>query len=490
MNLLGLTGGGFPTRGGGGPQGPGGPGAFHPPGVNVGGARNLLTPPQLHAPQGPTLTARLPQGLSFPPGTVLRGEVSGKEQGQFLLKFGDQTLKAQAQVPLEVGQKIAVQVQGEKGGQLHLTVLPKTNEQMSKGDLTEALLHDHMPTSEENIQLAHSMVEHSVPVTKQNLTFLKTVLAEVANHQQQQQGPGQTQQASLPNKVGATFFLQSNNIPVTPQNVATLSNFLTNNPQVGSQMMALQTEFRKMAESPTTANAKSMELLAQVPGLLGEVVIEPNQQLSRKSSKRLKDLARDMGVESRLGPGGGPDEEDWNLARELQHIRQQLEQQPDAESHATILGMMKELEENLQAHQLINQQKTAEQFGFFYFQMPLPLNFGDTAEVWIRYQQENDGSRTVDPEDSKLEFLVCTENLGELTFVVDLFGDSAIVDVGTPSEPVRQFVERYLPALKERIEWLGWDVTQIGATFRAFQGRRKVVDRQDFDNMERVSVQA
>lgn len=477
MNMLG---GGFPTRGGGGlPQGPG----FNL-GPNVGGTRNLLTPPQAQAPHGPTLTARLPQGLSFPPGTLLRGEVTGKERGQFTLKFGDQTLQAQAEVPLQVGQKLLVQVQGEKGGQLHLTVMPKPGEAMSKGDLTEALMHDHMPASEENIQLAHSMVEHSVPVTKENLTFLKSVLAEVG-----QQQPGN--QASTPNKVGATFFLQSNNIPVTPQNVATLANFLTNNPQVGTQMMQLQTEFRKMAESPTTANAKAMELLSQVPGLLGEVVIEPNQALSqKKSSKRLKDLARDMGIEARVGPGGGPDEEDWNLAKELQLIRQQLESDPDAENLGGVLGMMKDLEDNLQAHQLINQQKTAEQFGFFYFQMPLPLNMGDTAEVWIRYRQENDGSRTVDSEDCKLEFLVCTEHLGELSFVVDLCGDSAIIDVGTPSEPVRTFVERFLPALKERVEWLGWDVTQIGATFRAFQGRRKVVDRQDFDSMERVSVQA
>lgn len=423
-------------------------------------------------------------GLSFPPGTLLRGEVSGKEQGQFLLKFGDQTLKAQAQVPLEVGQKLLVQVQGQKDGQLHLTVLPKPAEAMSHADLSEALMHDHVPNSDENIQLAHSMVEHGVPVTKDNLTFLKSVLAEV-----QQQQPNA--QASLPNKVGATFFLQSNNIPVTPQNVATLSHFLTTNPQVGSQLMSLQTEFRKMAESPTTSNAKAMELLAQVPGLLGEVVIEPNQALSqRKSSKRLKDLARDMGIEARIGPGGGPDEEDWNLARELQNIRLALQADPEADQMGHLLGMMKDLEDNLQAHQLINQQKTAEQFGFFYFQMPLPLNLGDTAEVWIRYRQENDGSRTVDSEDCKLEFLVCTEHLGELTFVVDLCGDSAIIEVGTPSEEVRLFVDRFLPALKERVEWLGWDVPQIVATFKAFQGRRQIVERQDFDNMERIRVQA
>lgn len=478
--MLGLTGGGFPTRGGGGPQGPGG---FNT-GVNVGGARNLLTPPQAQAPQGPTLTARLPMGLSFPPGTLLRGEVSGKEQGQFLLKFGDQTLKAQAQVPLEVGQKLLVQVQGQKDGQLHLTVLPKPAEAMSQADLSEALMHDHVPNSDENLQLAHSMVEHGVPVTKDNLTFLKSVLAEV-----QQQQPNA--QASLPNKVGATFFLQSNNIPVTPQNVATLSHFLTTNPQVGSQLMALQTEFRKMAESPTTSNAKAMELLAQVPGLLGEVVIEPNQALSqRKSSKRLKDLARDMGIEARVGPGGGADQEDWNLARDLQNIRLALQADPDSDKMSHLLGMMQDLEVNLQAHQLINQQKTAELFGFFYFQMPLPLNQGDTAEVWIRYRQENDGSRTVDSEDCKLEFLVCTEHLGELTFVVDLFGDSAIIEVGTPSEEVRNFVDRFLPVLKERVEWLGWDVPQIGATFKAFQGRRQIVERQDFDSMERIRVQA
>ncbi|MCE7870202.1 hypothetical protein DYH09_07470 [bacterium CPR1] len=483
MNMLGASG-GFPARGA-GPTGPG-PGGFNT-GVNVGG-RPLLAPPQSQAPTGTGLTASLPAGLSFPPGTRLQGEVTGKEKGQFLLRFGEHTLRAQAQVPLEVGQKLLVQVQGEKSGQLHLTIVPKPAQQMSHTDLSEALMHDHMPPSDENLSLAHSMVEHSVPVTRENLTFLKSVLAQVSQHAEQSGSPNQ---ASTPNKVGATFFLQSNNIPVTPQNVLTLATFLTTNPQVGCQLMTLQTEFRKMTESPSARSTRTMELLSEVPGLLGEVVIDPNRQASqKKTAKRLKDLARDMGIEARLGPGGGAEEEDWTLAMALRHIRQGLAKDPEAAHLSRALSMIQELEENLQAHTLINQARTHELYGYFYLQVPLPLVAGDTAEVWIRYRQEEDGSRTVDSQDAKLEFLVCTEHLGELTFVVELFGGSAMVDVGTPSEEVRSFVQRFLPVLAERVQALGWGVTQIGATYRPFTGRRQVVERQDFEQMERLSVEA
>lgn len=234
-----------------------------------------------------------------------------------------------------------------------------------------------------------------------------------------------------------------------------------------------------------------MELLSEVPGLLGEVVIDPNRQASqKKTAKRLKDLARDMGIEARLGPGGGAEEEDWTLAMALRHIRQGLAKDPEAAHLSRALSMIQELEENLQAHTLINQARTHELYGYFYLQVPLPLVAGDTAEVWIRYRQEEDGSRTVDSQDAKLEFLVCTEHLGELTFVVELFGGSAMVDVGTPSEEVRSFVQRFLPVLAERVQALGWGVTQIGATYRPFTGRRQVVERQDFEQMERLSVEA
>ncbi|MEW6277553.1 MAG: flagellar hook-length control protein FliK [Candidatus Eremiobacterota bacterium] len=459
-------------------SGLGGPPVGIGPGAGAGVQRGPFAPPAA-APQGPSVTARLPPGLSFPPGTLLRGKVTGEEGGSFLLQLGDQTVRAKSLVPLEVGKPLMFQVQGEKGGQLQLQLLERPTTPLSRVDLAEALMHSHFPASEENVELARSMVEHGMPVTKESLSMLKGMLAQTEGSP-----------APVPTRVGATQFLQSNNLPVTPQNVNVLANFLTTNPQVGTQLMALQTEFKRLVESPVAQQNRAIELLSEVPGLLGELVLDPNRQASQKqSSKRLKDLAREMGIESRLGPGAGPEDEDWNLVALMRQMRTSLEPEAERTGLTTALALMKGLEENLEAHQLINQARTAEQFGYFYLQVPLPLREGDTAEIWIRYRKERDGSRTVDREDTTIELLVCTEHLGELTFTLDLAGDTVHLDLGTPSEEVRQFAERYLPALAERVRSLGWTPGRVGATFRPFTGRREVVTREDFESMERYNVQ-
>lgn len=423
----------------------------------------------------PPITARLLPGQSFLPGQLLTGTVAGRSGAGFLLQLGDTTLLAESRVPLEVGQNIQLLVQGQAQGRLQLSLVQGAFTPMSQADLSSALTGMKFPPSEENLALARTMVEHQVPLTKENFALFKAALAQT------EAGPATL---PLPARAGAVCFLQANNLPLSPQNVLTLANFIAAHPQISAQLFALQGELRKLADSPSTSR-RAMEILAEVPGVLGEFLLEPaGKAAGARPGKRLMDLARQAGIETHLGLVGGG-EQDWDLVTLLRHLRGQLAAE---EGVAGVLGMLGQLEENLRAHQLINQARP-ETWGYYYMQVPLRLDNQEMAELWIRYRVEDGRERVVDPDSCALELVVSTQNLGDIYFSIEVSGRAVSLDAASSDEGVRDLLEEQLPRLAERLAGLGWLPGRLGASLRALP-QRPLVARQDLESMERFNVQA
>ncbi len=485
----GLPQGGPPGRGEGGPPAGRTPGG--PPGQGPGSVARgplLFTPPGGRGAPA-AVTFRLPAQLKtnlqlFNPGRVISGTVAGREGNKVLLNLGEHMVKADSRVQLEVGQRVQFKVQGQNQGQIQLQLVKTPFTKMATADLTQTLTNLKLPVNEGNVALAKTMVEHSIPLTKENIQFFKTVLAQPAAPQ-----AATGQPASMPSRVAATSFLQASNLPVTPQNVSNIANFLNSNPQVGAQLFAVNTELRRMTKASAGDGRAAIEMMTGVQGALGDFILEPKrkQTAAKKPSKKLMDLARQTGIETNLGTFGAG-EDAWDLLDMMRKLRGQL--QESGEECQRLLALLQGLEENLEAQRLINQAKTESDLGFYYLQVPMRLDNEDVAEIWVRYFTDEEGNRCVDPEDTRIEFLVTTEHLGELYYTVDLKGGVVHIDLGTPNEEVREFAARYLPALADRVAGLGWKPGRMGATYRPFSGRRRLVERQDFEELERCDVQA
>ncbi len=443
----------------------------------VGGASRPASP---LAPSPGTLLAKVDSGVQFRPGQVLFGTVAGRQKdGTFLLRFGAQTLTASSRVGLDVGQPLQVQVQGQQQGQLRLQVMKSLFAPMSGQDVGQALSGLKQPLTEANVGLATSMVEHGIPLTRENLASLKSALAQLP--------PESAAGLPQPARVGAAWFLQSSQLPLTPQNISTLGHFIAANPQLGQQLFLLQGELRRMVENPQRRAGRTLEMLAEVPGLLGEFLLEPGGgKKSGRAGRRLFDLARQAGIETHVALQSGS-EPDWDLLAVMRDLRAALAGQDSGLEG--VLGLMAGLEENLRALQLINQARPDAGLAFYYLQVPLRLDRGESAEIWIRYRIAEDGSRLVDPEDLRIEFLVSTQNLGNLSCTLEVARRTVHVDLGSDCEEVRLFVERSLEVLAERIAESGWLPGRLGATLRPFTGR-PLVDRQDLESLETVNVQA
>lgn len=450
------------------------------PGVGGPTSRQPQAPALLQTPG--SILAKGGQGLQFRPGQVLTGQVAGRQpDGGFLLRLGGHTFTANSRVPLEVGQPLHVQVQGQQQGQVHLQVVKSPFTTMSSHDVGQAMSKAGVPMTDGNVALATSMVEHGIPLTKENFTSLKSALAQLQPDGSPQPGLAQ------PTRVGAAWFLQSNQLPVTGQNIALLGNFIAANPQLGQQLFALQGELRRLVDSPQRRSSRAVELLSELPGLLGEFLLEPGGRSGPgKAGKRLFDLARQAGIETHVGILAGG-EQDWDLLQMMRELRAALA--GEAEGLEAAFQLMEGLEENLHALQLINRATPDASLGFYYLQVPLRLDRGESAEVWIRYRLKEDGSRVVDPKDMRIEFLISTEHLGDLYCTMDILDRTVHVDLGSDSDEVRAFVERFVAVLSERIAESGWQPGRVGATLRPFPNR-SLVERRDLETLETVNVQA
>ena len=421
----------------------------------------------------------------FRPGNTVHGQVAGMKNGQFLLQLGDQMLQAQSRVPLKVGDSISLQVRGENQGQIHLSVLSSPATKMTMSDLSSTLTSMKVPIDASSLDLAKSMVELKIPLTKENFTMMKQVLAQTGPS-----GPGgAANQTPMNTKVAATGFLQNSQLPVTPQNVTVLSNFLSNNPQVGMQMMTLNTELKKVMENTHIAAKDLNKMIGEVQKDLGKMMMEPpsrdNKQAGVQNSKNLKGMAKQTGIEFNLGSLGFGGGEEWDFAAILKRMRERFAK--EGVGGDELMALMKSLEENLEAQKLINRAKSESNLGYYYLQLPVQ---GDPAELWLEYTEDGEGNRVIDFQDTRIEFLVNTEEMGELHFLVEVRKGKASVFLGTASEEVRRFATGFLPALAERVLSLGFGRGQFRTVFRQHSGKRELVEHTDFDELERYNVQA
>ncbi|MGM9998186.1 MAG: hypothetical protein ACI38Q_02140 [Candidatus Bruticola sp.] len=430
-----------------------------------------------------SFTARGSSASQFSPGQNLFGQVVGRSQnGSFTLRFGNVTLQAGSGLPFTVGQQLNVTVSGQQHGLLTLDMNGSPFSSLSSESITQTLAQLNLPMSEGNFMLASSLVGHGAPLDRSTFLLMQKVLAQL---------PPTSNSAVFNSRVGAALFLQNNQLPLSSSNILLLSNFIAQNPQAAQQLFSIQGEVRRLLSDPGKISSKALEVLNQVPGLLGEMILEPGGMKgtgkSRSKAALLFDTAKQTGIETNLELIGGG-ESDWELLALLRQLRQLTQGQ--STSLGSLLQQLQDYEDNLQAQRLINQGKPDSSFGFYYMQIPLRFEFCESAEVWIRYRWKEDGSRVVDPDDCRLEFAVSTDSLGELFFTIETRTGCVDLTVKSDDESVVACLNDYLPVLQERIAELGWTTGTFQAAASQNSENRELAEYCELSSLEGVNVQA
>ena len=409
-------------------------------------------------------------------------QVAGQnDQGGYLLQMGEHLVPAQTNQPLQVGQSVQLQVQSGQDGQMQMQLVDTPLAQMDSGELAGTLTELSLPVTESSLQMAQSMVEHGLPLTGESFsnTMSQTALPPNA-------GPNPP---PIDARVSAVVFLQQNQIPVTGENMMLLSNFLAANPSLGAQMFAVNGEMQKLQK---LLDNDSLEMLEELTSILGgegalDEAKSPGQPAQPATPPKLYNMAKQAGIENNWTNLYGSDDEKPDIAA---YLRQRRTEMSEESGLGSLMELMKDIEDNLGAQKLINQGHPLQEIGFYYLQIPFSLFNRDGAQVWVRYEKRRNGRKDVDPDDARVEFLVTTEHLGDLFFVLELKQGSASVEVSVSLDEVREFVEMYTSVLLTRIQDLGWKVGRLEVLEGAPKVKRELVERTDFTSVKTCNISA
>lgn len=430
------------------------------------------------------LTARGANFGQFSVGQNLLGQVTGRGQdGSYMLRFGNTVFRANSGTPLSVGQQLNVTVTGQQNGQMTLNMSSNLFSSLDSQVVGQTLVKMNVPLTESNLGLANSMLEHNLPLDKQTFQSIQKAVTQL---------PPAPNQAVANARTGAACFLQASGIPVTPQNITALSNFIVSHPQIGQQLYNMQGEIKKIRSEPGKLSEASLELLEKAPGLLEGMGIAPNELKSAKNTrgraKALFESAKRAGIETAL-TWVGDDEDQWELAEYMRRLRGAVKEDPQA--FGQLGAFLQNAEENLQALQLLNRAKPDPGLAYYYLQIPMRSELGESAEVWIRYRWKDD-VRVIDPDNARVEFLINTYALGALFFALDIVGGVIGLNVKTENEDVLEFVRSYLPALEDRFNESGWQTEPFEAEVGNVGNNLHIEDiteTADISSMESCDVQ-
>ncbi|MFP4497944.1 MAG: flagellar hook-length control protein FliK, partial [Vulcanimicrobiota bacterium] len=368
------------------------------------------------------------------------------------------------------------------GNQVSLQLLKTlTFARVSQSDLSQALTSMKLPVNEKSMAIAKGLVEFQLPLTPKNVQDFTRLMSSLPR-------------PMTPTDMAAASFLKMARLPMTPANVKLLSSFIAKHPMLGEQLFSIQKD--PGAEATTKETSDREVMLEDIRGNLRNYIVDPRKQQREAMAKNLRNLAGEEGIEKLEynGFGGSDLEDSWQLmklTRQLQNLPLEGLSREEAANRQKALGLLKEMGENLGAHQLINRGKIVESdLAFYYFQVPFKLNDEETTvEIRIKYHNEED-EKVVDPENTHIEFDVTTENLGDMH--VDLKVRNAVVslEINNWSGELAEFMERFIPSLRQNIKNMGYKPGLFKTGVLDEMQRRGLISKLDMDSMEKIDVQA
>lgn len=339
----------------------------------------------------------------------------------------------QADVPANVGRFFSSGNSVHKGAAM---LRASSFTPMTEEAVTTSLSTMKMPLTKENVTLAKAMVQTGVPLTKENMASLKTSLATLPN-------------GGTAGDMKAASFLKSASLPQTPQNITTLSNFISVNPHVGACVFAFNGEFRKLCDGKGKfGSSDKMKIFSKTSSKLGELMMEAGADI-RRNARAFRKNAGNSGMNLPSFMMGNRDEELDSLMLEL---RKMLFSDKNSGVSEELKKSFSALEDSISAQRLINSGKREGLENFFYMQIPLVIddqNF--TAEFKVFYTTDYEGRKIVDPENFEFELAVPTRYMDEVRFKGSVVSGVININAGFVSPEICMFAEQFMPVLMERL---------------------------------------
>lgn len=348
---------------------------------------------------------------------------------------------------------------------------------MKEEVLTATLSAMKQPATKENVELAKSMVQSGVPLTQENVKDLKASLSQLPNVK--------------PSDMQAATFLKSAQLPMTPQNITTLSNFIATNPQLGACFFEISREFRRTVDNKKgSISADKIALMSKTSNAMGELMMNSRAKGAAGNAKAFKNMAGQAGINLPHYMMGSGDEELSDLMNELRKVLYYSQDEAGKELYSKLEQTFLKAEDALMAQKLINRANREGQENFYYIQIPIKIGNEElTAEFKLFYTTDYEGRRVIDKDNFEFELLVPSCNMGDSYFHVKAFDGIMNMNVGMENSRFANYMESSLPLLMEKMSAIGFSAGDCGVYVRNdSESAITAVEMESFEEMEALDL--
>lgn len=365
---------------------------------------------------------------------------------------------------------------GDKLGNAATLLRSNSFTPMQEQALNNTLETLNLPVTKENTALAKSMVQSGVPLTKENMAELKNALLSTTN-------------SPKSSDMQAASFLKSASLPPTSQNITTLSNFITTNPQLGACFFEISKEFRKMSSGKKDRLSQdNMKIMSKTSKMMGELVMDSGKNGRAASAKAFKKMAGQAGIQLPSFMMGKDDEELDQLMLQLRQVF--YGESDEKEQYSKLEQLFRQTEDALGAQKLINSGQRECKDNYYYLQLPLVIGSKElTAEMKLYYTTDYQGARVVDPNNFDFDLLVPSENIGESLFHISMRNGIINGTVGMDESVFADFMQKYIPLLQDKLSSAGYQVNEFEVYVNSEERVASMaMETDDFDSMESLDL--
>jgi len=308
---------------------------------------------------------------------------------------GAPTETAGAQTPAQQAAKLTATPQEIAQAKAAAKLLQQgaVSRQFSQADLRALLLSQNIPTNETNEKLATLMLRYGVEVSSANFAKLNAMMGS---------NPSQT-------TAEASILLLMKGIE-SPAAAKTLSKFLSENPQLASQLSALKGNIQDLLSALSMGKGiMSGQMLSQLAAVLAQFSDEIDNvpgkyKFSGKGSMGRAELAGDLrALKSLLD--GVPGKQNLPDSAEGQLIESNI--------NATS-NKLDQMIQSVISQAMLSKQSAKGDVNYSYYQIPNAMVTPNNTVELIVKRSDTGGGKSIDPKDTQIIMSFDTNNLGKV----------------------------------------------------------------------------
>lgn len=359
-------------------------------------------------------------------------------------------------------------------------------------DVTQHLAKIEMPMTDENKELAKTMLRFNSHVEPKGMRKITSTLAQLAS-------------AGKEEKESASF-LHKNNINLNKENVERVSRYIKENSQIAKKFAEIQDRSARM--NARRGGSRMSRIFAKLPGVLGKFIIHPDRHNVREMKIALFRLARAFGIEKDLNkvmfrqvrqvsndvnikPDSKITEEAYKQV-DLEKLTSALSSASDKFSGdaaekallTKIVDLVSQLSQSMSGAKLLNEagaSRANEGFPGFYW-MNVPMRLGEevsNGSLIISFQEYG----SVDPENVKIDFRIKTKQLGFMHFIIEILNNVIQGNVYVENDNIKELVEKNMVEFKKALLAQLYQIKYIACGLIE-EGKVKFLSELNFDNLD------